>query len=71
MLSLCVGALLSTCSGFCWLLAALLRIHWRFWSAMTKLGCSRFWVGAMVIVAGVGARLGPELGTGLLAKGTG
>lgn len=65
----CVGALLTACSGFCWLLAALLRIHWRFWSDMTKLGCSRFCVGAMVMVAGVGAR--PELGIGLLAKVTG
>lgn len=38
---------------------------------MTKLGCSRFCVGAMVIVAGVGARPEPELGTVLLAKVTG
>lgn len=64
-------ALLTACSGFCWLLAALLRIHWRFWSDMTRLGCSRFWVGAMVMVAGVVGKPGPELGTGLVAKGTG
>lgn len=38
---------------------------------MTRLGCSRFWVGAMVMVAGVGGKAGPEFGTGLLAKGTG
>ncbi len=66
-----VEALLTVCSGFCWLLAALLSIHWRFWSDMTRLGCSRFWVGAMVMVAGVVGKPGPELGTGLLAKGTG
>lgn len=52
-------------------MAALLRIHWRFWSDITRLGCSRFWVGAMVMVAGVGVKPGPGLGTGLLAKGTG
>lgn len=67
----CVGALLTACSGFCWLLAALLRIHWRFWSDMTRLGCSRFWVGAIVMVAEVVAKPGPVLGTGVLAKGTG
>lgn len=69
-----VGALL-TWSGFCWLLAAVLRIHCRFWSDMTRLGCSRLEVEPMVMVAGVGANPEPGLGTGmetgLLAKGKG
>ena len=43
-------------------MAALLRIHCRFWSDMTRLGCSRLCVGAMVKVVGAGARLGTGMG---------
>lgn len=38
---------------------------------MTRLGCKTFGVDAMVMVAGVVARPGPVLVTGLFAKGTG
>lgn len=54
-------------SEFCWLLVALLRIHCRFWSDMTMLDGNRPWLGPMVMVVGLGARLG--LGVVLVAKG--
>lgn len=54
-------------SEFCWLLAALLRIHCRFWSDMTILDGNRPCLGPMVMAVGLEARL--ELGVVLVAKG--